>query len=280
MPTVALDANSAAILAAVLAVVSVGIRRTRRRWASIAAAATFEAAIVLALFALWQVANSLTHTHTAGAFAHGRAIWNAERWLHLPSETSMQRLLLGHHALVQVANIYYAAAHVPGMVIFLAWLWARHRDHYLHWRNVMVLFTAMALLIETIPVAPPRLIGHTGLVDTAMAYGQSVYGFVGSSFADQYAALPSIHVGWAVLIAVAVVRCGRGWARWVVAIGHGLGTFLVVVVTANHYWLDGVSAIAVLALAYVAERGLRPVVARVRSVLIRPTSQIQQGALS
>ena len=65
------------------------------------------------------------------------------------------------------------------MVIFLVWLWLRHRDDYPRWRNVVALFTGMALLIEMIPVAPPRLIGNTGLVDTAMVYGQSVYAFAG-----------------------------------------------------------------------------------------------------
>jgi hypothetical protein len=274
-----LDARSASVLAAALVACAALARPWQRRWTAFVAAAAFETALVCALFALWQVANGLTHGHIAGGLAHGRAVWSLERWLHLPSETSAQHLVLGHHGLVRAINYYYATAHLTGMVVFLVWLWLRHREHYARWRTTVVLFTGMSLLIEMVPVAPPRLIGHTGLVDTAMVYGQSVYAYVGSTIADQYAALPSIHVGWAALIAVAIVRCGRGWARWVVAVGHGVGTFLIVVLTANHYWLDGVSALAVLAMAWLAERGLHRVTARWRLPQPAP-AQIQHGAFS
>jgi hypothetical protein len=278
-----LDVRSASVTALVLLVLALIAPLARRRWSAWLAAAAFETAVVCALFALWQVANGMTRGHEQGGLSHGRDVWAAERWLRLPSETSAQQLVLGHHTVVRAINYYYATAHLTGMVVFLVWLWLRHRDRYPQWRNIVAIFTGIALLVEMIPVAPPRLIGHTGLVDTAMLYGQSVYAFVGSDLADQYAALPSIHVGWAVLIAVAVVRCGRGWAKWIVAIGHGLGTFLVVVLTANHYWLDGVSAITVLALAWLAERGLRRLTSRwslrqlVPAHQIQP-DQIQQGA--
>ncbi|MDQ1686411.1 MAG: hypothetical protein QOC82_3148 [Frankiaceae bacterium] len=278
-----LDVRSASVTAVVLLALALIAPLARRRWSAWLAAAAFETAVVCALFALWQVANGMTHGHEQGGLSHGRDVWAAERWLHLPSETSAQQLVLGHHTVVRAINYYYATAHLTGMVVFLVWLWLRHRDRYPQWRNIVAIFTGIALLVEMIPVAPPRLIGHTGLVDTATLYGQSVYAFVGSDLADQYAALPSIHVGWAVLIAVAVVRCGRGWAKWIVALGHGLGTFLVVVLTANHYWLDGISAITVLALAWVAERGLRRLTSRwslrqlVPAHQIQP-DQIQQGA--
>jgi hypothetical protein len=191
----------------------------------------------------------------SGGLAHGRAVWRAERWLHVPSEASLQQLILGHPWLVRACNYYYATAHLTGMFVFLVWLWLRHRDRYPQWRNVLVLFTGFALLIEMIPVAPPRLIGHTGLVDTAMVYGQSVYAFVGSGIADQYAALPSIHVGWALLIAVACYTSSRSRWRWV-GVAHGVLTVLVVVATANHYWFDGLAAATVLAAAWLVNRAM------------------------
>jgi hypothetical protein len=276
-----LDVRSASVTAAVLLALAMvapllgGRSASRRRWLTWLAAAAFETALVCALFALWQVANGMTHGHEQGGLSHGRDVWAAERWLHLPSEASAQQLVLGHPTVVRAINYYYATAHLTGMLVFLVWLWLRHRDRYPQWRNIVAIFTGIALLVEMIPVAPPRLIGHTGLVDTAMVYGQSVYAFVGSNLADQYAALPSIHVGWAVLIAIAVVRCGRGWAKWLVAIGHGLGTFLIVVLTANHYWLDGVAATTVLALAWASERGLRRLTSRVAIPSLAPAHQIQ-----
>ena len=275
-----LDMQSAIIAAALLLLLAMALRPVRRRWSTWVAAASFETSLVCALFGLWQFANSVTHTHVAGGLAHGRAVWDAERWLHVPNELSSQDLILGHPTIVRAANYYYATAHLTGMLVFLVWLWLRHRDRYSQWRNVIVVFTAVSLVIQAVPVAPPRLIGGTGLTDTAMAYGQSVYAAIGSNFADQYAAMPSIHVGWAVLIAVGVISAGTSRWRWL-ALAHAVGTAYVVVATANHYWFDGVAACAILALAWWAERALlrssfwfrlraRPALATAESVSAAP----------
>jgi hypothetical protein len=278
-----LDVQSASLTAAVLLLVAVAVRLTSGRvlpprWARFVTAASVETALVCGLFALWQLANAATHHAHSGGLSHGRAIWDLERTLHFPSETSFQHLIIGHAWLVRAANYYYASAHLTGMVIFLGWLWLRHRDDYPRWRNVVALFTGMALLIEMMPVAPPRLIGNTGLVDTAMVYGQSVYAFAGD-IADQYAALPSIHVGWALLIGVAMVRCG-GRLAGAVGATHAALTVSVVVLTANHYWFDGVTAAMVLAVAIAMQRGGAHAVASLRPARAPVAVQIQQGALS
>jgi hypothetical protein len=249
-----LDVASATVVAAVLMATAFALRPFQRRWSAWVASAALETALVCALFALWQLANRATHTHQLGGLANGRAVWHAERVLHVPSEVWLQKLILGHPDIVRASNYYYATAHLTGMLVFLVWLWLRHRDRYAAWRNVVVLFTGVSLLVEMIPVAPPRLIGNTGLVDTAMVYGQSVYAFVGSNLADQYAAMPSIHVGWALLIAVACWSCSTSPWRWI-GVAHGVLTMFVVVATANHYWFDGLAAAAVLALAWVGQRG-------------------------
>jgi hypothetical protein len=278
-----LDIRSASLSAALLVAVALGARwasgrHLMPRVARFVSAAALESALVCALFALWQLANAATHHAHAGGLAHGRALWRLERTLHLPSETWFQHLVIGHPWLVRASNYYYATAHLTGMVIFLVWLWLRHRDRYPRWRNVVALFTGMALLIEMIPVAPPRLIGNTGLVDTAMVYGQSVYAFAGD-LADQYAALPSIHVGWALLIGVAMVRCG-GRIAAAIGVTHAALTVAVVVLTANHYWLDGATAAAVLAVALAAEQARVRVAQSLRSHVSGQAGQIQQGALS
>ena len=278
-----LDVQSASLTAAVLLLVAVVARIASGRampprWARFVSTAAVETALVCGLFALWQLANAATHHAHAGGLSHGRAIWNLERTLHFPSETSFQHLVIGHSWLVRAANYYYATAHLTGMVIFLIWLWLRHRDDYPHWRNVVALFTGMALLIEMVPVAPPRLIGNTGLVDTAMVYGQSVYAFAGD-IADQYAALPSIHVGWALLIGIAMVRCG-GRLAGAVGVTHAVLTVSVVVLTANHYWFDGLTAAVVLAVAIAMQRGGAYAFASLRPARAPGPVQIQQGALS
>jgi hypothetical protein len=250
-----LDVRSASALAVALLLLAAVTRQRPEPAARWISAAAQESAIVCALFALWQVAGGLTRGHFAGGFRNGKDVWRWERWLHLPSEAALQRLILGHPLVVQAADYFYDTAHLTLMVVFLVWLWVRHRDRYPRWRNVLVGFTAMGLLVQFVPVAPPRLI-NVGMTDTAMLYHQSVYAAIPSSVADVYAAMPSIHVGWSVLIGVAVVSAGTSRWRWI-AVLHPLVTIWAVVVTANHYWLDGIVAVALLGVAAALESARR-----------------------
>ena len=219
-----------------------------------------ESALLAGLYSLWQLAGSLSVLGTGGAFARARDLVRVERDLHLPAEASVQRLVTGHPLLAQACNLYYATMHFGVLFVFLVWLFFRHRADYGRWRTTLVLLTAGCLLIQLIPVAPPRLL--PGYVDTAAQYGQSVYG-LGLS-ADQLSAMPSVHVGWAVLIAWVVVRTSSSRWRWL-AIGHPVLTTFVVVATANHFWLDGVGAIAVLLGCVALQRCARSATARWRS---------------
>jgi PAP2 superfamily len=273
-----LDVHSAVAVSVIMLTLFAATHQVPQyKWARFISAASFEVAFICALFALWQVANRLTRGHTTGGLDRGRALWRFEREIHLPSERSVQDLILGHPDIVRFANYYYDTMHLTMMVVFLVWLWLRHRDRYPFYRNMLAAFTAMALLIQMVAVAPPRLIGGTGLVDTAALYGQSVYAVIGSNIADQYAAMPSIHVGWAVLITYAVLKVSPSRWRWLVLL-HGVGTIFIVVATANHYWMDGIVACALLVPAFYWATGVE----RVRARLTRAPepAQIQQGAFS
>jgi hypothetical protein len=123
-----------------------------------------------------------------------------------------------------------------------------------------VLTTALALLGHAgYPLMPPRMRPDFGLVDTGVQFGQSVYGpdYANHGLVNQYAAMPSMHVGWAVLFAVTVIVVARSRWRWLALVYPGITTW-VVVATGNHYWLDGVAGVLALALALVAVRH-RPV---------------------
>jgi hypothetical protein len=188
------------------------------------------------------------HTRVAGAMERADAIYRLQRAVHLPDEVTLQHLVLPHPWLVRAADTYYAYAHLNGMALFLVWIWWRHRLQYARARTVVILSTLVCLLVQIVPVAPPRLLAGHGFVDTALRYGQSVYGDFGTGMANQLSAMPSVHVGWAVIVAVFVWRsAGRGW-RWV-GVGHAVATMLVVVVTANHWWLDGIVAAGIVAVA-------------------------------
>ena len=99
---------------------------------------------------------------------------------------------------------------------------------------------------------PPRMLPAAGMVDTAIQYGQSVYGTQAGFDPDQLSAMPSVHVGWAILVAILVIGTATSRWRWL-ALGYPALTLLVVVVTANHFWLDGIVAAAILALVLLAQ---------------------------
>jgi hypothetical protein len=231
---------------------------------TVAAGIAQETAILLALFALWQLAGSFSLVGPDGALARAQWIWHAERVVHMPSETEIQRAFLGHPLLVQGLNLYYASLHFVVLIGCLIWVYAWHRRQYPQVRITLVLFTAGALLIQLLPVAPPRMLPGDGMVDTAARYGQSVYGSVAGFNADQLSAMPSVHVGWALLVALVVVQVSTSRWRWL-ALGYPVLTLLAVVVTANHFWLDGIVAALLLGLALAVQRAGRAVRRGIRS---------------
>jgi hypothetical protein len=225
------------------------------RWAQWGGVA-WESALLFLLYGLWQFAGSFTVMGTSGALPRARWLWDAERVLYLPSETDLQRLILPHPLLVQACNLYYDILHFPLLGACLVWLYARHRADYPRIRTTVALFTGVSLLIQLIPVAPPRLLTSTGMVDTAVLYGQSVYAWSGGFDADEFSAMPSVHVGWALIVAIAVITVSRNRWRWL-ATAYPVLTLLVVAVTANHFWLDGIAAAILVALVMAAQRVAR-----------------------
>src|SRR5580704_2922505 len=240
MPNLMLSWQQAALLAAALGVagvllVHVGRGAARpRTYAAHAGPFLREAGVVVALYALWQLAGSLATGGLRQAVAHSWWIWHTERTLHLPSELDVQRLLLPHPLLSQAANIYYATMHFGVLIAVLIWMFAWHRDRYPAMRNAMAASTAICLLISFIPVAPPRMLPQVGFVDLAARYGESVYGAAGGNVgADQLSAMPSVHVCWSVLVAWAVITASTSRWRWLI-LAHPIVTVFVVVATGNH----------------------------------------------
>jgi hypothetical protein len=214
-----------------------------------AALAGWEIAIVIGLYGFWQLAGSLSKVDLSRGVERGQHLWNLERDLHLPSERSIQSFFLPHEWFIKFLNLYYVLAHYNVLLIMLAWLFWRHRDRYREARTTIGLATFACLAVQLIPVAPPRLIPGHGIVDTGIFYGQSVYGPVGQGFSDQYSAMPSVHIAWSSAVAFFVWRSTK--SRWrILGPAHALLTWTVVVVTGNHYWLDGFVAIAILALLF------------------------------
>ena len=253
---IALSWQQAAILAAALIAVGVACGvASHPRLVSLAPFAR-ESGYVAGLYALWQLAASFSVLGTQGAFVRARWIVRTERDWHLPSELDTQRLIVPHPLLAQACNLYYATMHFAGLGALLLWLFLYHRDRYPQVRTTIVLLTASCLVVQLLPVAPPRLLPGFGFVDTAELYGQSVYSALQAVGPDELSAMPSVHVGWAVLVGVAAVVIGTSRWRWL-ALLHPALTIFVVAATANHFWLDGIVAVALLALAVALQAAAR-----------------------
>ncbi|MEU5279892.1 phosphatase PAP2 family protein [Streptomyces asoensis] len=218
--------------------------------------------LVAGLFVVYKLGRQLAAGHTGEAFRNAHDVWHLERLLRLPEEGSVQSLLLHGDTLVRIANTYYATVHFPATLAFLIWLYLRRPAHYVWARRVLAAVTAAALVLHlALPLAPPRMLAATGLVDTARVFGPSVYGPPRTDhLSNQFAAMPSLHFGWALMVAIGLIVATRSRWRplWLL---HPALTLLVIVGTANHYWLDAVAAAALLGLALALIRPPRPAVA-------------------
>ncbi|MBO2447055.1 phosphatase PAP2 family protein [Actinomadura barringtoniae] len=214
-----------------------------------------ELLLVAVLFTAYKVGRMLAAEHMVEAFHNAVRLWDLERALHLPSEVGVQDWLLQAPAAVRAANVYYEFVHFPATAIFLVWLYLRRHAHYRWARTVLVVLTAAALVVHfVLPLAPPRMLNGLGFVDTGAVYGPGVYGTPEHDhLSNQFAAMPSLHIGWAVLVATGLILATRSRWRWLWA-AHPVITTFVVVATANHYWLDGIVAVALLVITIVIVR--------------------------
>ncbi len=211
-----------------------------------------EVAIIGVLFLVYNLGRLGIQGQESAARGHAGLVRRLEATIHLPSEAALQDAIAAVPHLFELANRYYVTLHFPVMIAFLLWgFLARPRAEYVWARNLLVTMTFVGLAIHMVfPLAPPRMFPEWGFTDTMAVWGPSAYDGASAAVANQYAAMPSLHIGWALLIAFVVLRTGpRPLA--VVALLHAATTVFVVVVTANHWWLDGIIAATLLALALV-----------------------------
>lgn len=200
------------------------------------------------LWAGYAIVRGVTSGHIATAADNATTIMDLQSSFGLPSEAKLQAAFLDHTSVIRFSNIYYMVVHFPLTLAVLGWTWRRHRDKFARFRNALVVTTGLGLILHvSFPLVPPRMMD--GFVDTAKSVGPDPYALGVSGGANQLAAMPSLHVGWALLVAAAVVWMGTSRARWLI-LAHPIITVLVVVVTANHYWADALAASVLVAGAW------------------------------
>ncbi|MFI2475499.1 phosphatase PAP2 family protein [Nocardia xishanensis] len=219
-------------------------------------------ALITVLYLGYRAGRMITADDTERALGNAHALLDVEHRLGFLAETAVQGPFLHWDFLAVPANFYYATAHFTVAVAVIVWLWVFRPRHYRMTRNLMVGLTGAGLLLHVLlPLAPPRMLPDRGFVDVAALHGQSVYGPTESEgLSNQFAAMPSLHVGWALLLAVAVVAATTTPWRWL-ALAHPTVTTIIVIGTGNHYWLDAIVAVLLLAGTAVLHRMFAPAAA-------------------
>jgi PAP2 superfamily len=209
-----------------------------------------EALTIVWLCWVYDAVTNLAPLRLQPALAHAGDVLRLEQAVHLNPELALDRWLAGHHTLGLVISDYYDNAHFVVTLSLLGWLWWRRADLYRSLRNSLVLMNLIAFAVFWLyPVAPPRMLGgFTDVVAATHAIGSSHTGLL-AAHADELAAMPSLHIAWAVWCALALWRMSK--RRWVraLAVLYPCTTAFAVLTTGNHFVLDLLAGVATAALA-------------------------------
>jgi membrane-associated phospholipid phosphatase len=203
-----------------------------------------EAALIVALYLGYVSARLLANGDYVAARHHADEILHAERWLHLDFEAATNVFVSNTVWLAAPASYWYAALHYLVTPIVLVWLYLRHRNLYGRARTGLVFTSAIGLVgFLLYPTAPPRFVD--GYVDTLAKYADIGWWSAHASaprglgqFTNELAAMPSLHCGWALWVAWAVISAKASKPLQYLAVFYAAGTAMVVVVTGNHWTLD------------------------------------------
>ena len=219
-------------------------RSTSRPAQPVLLRAVIELCVAASVFVVYRAGRLVTSDSITSARANAERVLDAQRWLIGTMELNVQRWVLDVPGAIEVLNHYYVFVHFPATTIFLVWAFARHRDWYPAIRNWFVGVTLAAMVIHVVfPLAPPRMLD--GYVDTLREYGPNIYPEDPSrSLANQFAAMPSLHFGWALMVAIGIITVTTNRRRWW-WLAHPALTLLAIVATGNHYVLDAAVAGAI-----------------------------------
>jgi PAP2 superfamily len=214
-----------------------------------------EVATLASLYGVYELVRGQGHATLAAARTHTNAIVSLERDFHLYGEHAFQRAIHALPGLPTVLGVAYIVLHFVGTGAALVWIHRRHRGAFPLVRNTLIFSTAAALIVYVLfPVAPPRLAGR-GFADTVTqgAHVNLSSDMLGSLY-NPFAAVPSLHFGYALLVGVAVgVLARRRWAR---ALGWAYPAvmLLTIVSTGNHFFFDAAAGGVVVAASYLVAR--------------------------
>jgi PAP2 superfamily len=224
-----------------------------------------DAARQLSLFVVaelcYEAVRGVADGQRVTAIANGEHVISFEKSIHSFFEPNLQAFFLGHRWIIDFANFMYMNSHFVVTTAFLVWLYLFRNQHFYFVRNMFMVAMGLAVVgYALLPTAPPRMFDD--FTDTITQYAQVNHdsGLV-KLFINPYAAIPSMHVAFSAMIGVTGALLARHRVTRLFWCAYPVVVFWVVIVTANHFWVDGAIGLLVAALAAITAR---QVLARVR----------------
>ena len=213
-----------------------------------------EILMCLAFYGVYSFARNANKSDPSKAFRNARTIISLEHHLGIFHEATIEGWALHAKAIVIAANYYYGSLHFIVTIGVAFVLFRKWSDEYPRWRNTLGVSTGLALVgFITFPLMPPRLLpSHYGFVDTLDKY-PTFWSFDSgavSKISNQFAAMPSVHCCWALWCTCVLVPHLKHPVARAAAVLYPVLTVTVIVLTANHYFLDAVGGFATLGIGY------------------------------
>ena len=212
---------------------------------------------ILGFYLVYSAIRNANGLHPLHALADARHIISIEHHIGIFHEETIQRWALHFKPLIITANYFYGSLHFIVTIWVAVWLFRSYSDDYPRYRNTLAITTALALIGFTVfPLMPPRLLElyhyHSGFVDTLHKYPTpwSFDSGPAARVSNQFAAMPSVHIAWSTWCALAMVPRMKTRATRFLAASYPFVTLTVIVVTANHYFLDAVGGLVILAIGW------------------------------
>lgn len=207
------------------------VHSERRAWLPFAV----QLMIVLAGFLLYELARFNVVSEPGPAIRNANRVVDFERATGTFFEPGLQQWLTGPEWVTRTFNFAYSHGFLPLVAGAIIWLYFASPERYRLYRNALGLSTIFAIMLIALhPTAPPRLLPELGIVDTVKTLDHE------NRFANEFAAIPSLHVGWFALTGYVLALPYGRWRFWTVALLPGIAMQTAVIATGNHYWIDGV----------------------------------------
>lgn len=223
-----------------------------------------EILLVLAVDIVYETIRNVSSANPSRAFENAQRLIDWQRTIGLWHELRMQQWALDATPLIVAANYFYGSVYIGATLFALVFLYRRFPDDYPLWRNTLLIGTLLGLIgFATFPLMPPRLLdtlggAHYGFVDTLVKY-PTFWSFDSEgmkTISNQFAAMPSLHCGWAMWGAALFYPRVRTWWARSLALAYPIVTIIVVVITGNHYLLDAVGGAVIFILGYAIARAI------------------------